>query len=292
MDIEQLTKTQIILLTLLVSFVTSIATGIVTVTLLDQAPPAVTQTINRIVERTVERIVPDKTQGANVITKTVVIKENDLITDTIEQNSKNLIRISMHTEESSQNTFVGLGVVVSSDGIIATDSSLLLEGFVYTGKLSNGSVYELEILQENGGPTALLKIVQDADETVEFSAAKISSDLSVLKLGQSVIALGGKNRTNVALGIISSLIEKDIEVPLDSDGDETKIITLLLFIETNINEQNVLSGSPLIDIFGEVIGISTASSRDGGGADYTPIHTVEAQLSELTAVVEDEEIAL
>jgi len=95
MDIERLTKMQIVLLTLLVSFVTSIATGIVTVTLMDQAPPAITQTINRVVERTVEKVVPDKSQGANVITKevTVVVKEDDLITDSIEKNSKSVVRI-------------------------------------------------------------------------------------------------------------------------------------------------------------------------------------------------------
>ena len=85
MDLEELSKSQIILLTLLVSFVTSIATGIVTVSLMDQAPPAIAQTVNRIVERTVEKVVslPSQTAAAVTTEKTVVIKESDLISDAV-----------------------------------------------------------------------------------------------------------------------------------------------------------------------------------------------------------------
>ena len=52
---ESLTKTQIVLLVLLVSFVTSLTTGIVTVTLVNQAPQPVTHTINKVVEKLVPR---------------------------------------------------------------------------------------------------------------------------------------------------------------------------------------------------------------------------------------------
>ena len=51
---EHLTKHQLILLALLVSFVTSLATGIFTVSLMSQVPKGVTQTINQVVEKTIQ----------------------------------------------------------------------------------------------------------------------------------------------------------------------------------------------------------------------------------------------
>lgn len=57
MDIKELNKAQLILLAILLSFVTSIATGITTVTLMERAPQSVTVPINRIVQKTVEKIV-------------------------------------------------------------------------------------------------------------------------------------------------------------------------------------------------------------------------------------------
>ena len=58
MDIKDLNKPQLILLAVLLSFITSIATGITTVTLMQQAPPSVTVPVTRIVRETVEKVVP------------------------------------------------------------------------------------------------------------------------------------------------------------------------------------------------------------------------------------------
>mgnify|MGYP000753322008 CR=1 FL=1 len=58
MDIKDLNKSQLILLAILLSFVTSIATGITTVTLMQQAPASITIPINRVIRETVENISP------------------------------------------------------------------------------------------------------------------------------------------------------------------------------------------------------------------------------------------
>src|SRR3989344_4157252 len=50
---NDMTKHQLVLLILLVSFVTALVTGIVAVTLINQAPQPITQTIQRVVEKTI-----------------------------------------------------------------------------------------------------------------------------------------------------------------------------------------------------------------------------------------------
>lgn len=292
MDIERLTKAQIVLLTLLISFVTSIATGIVTVTLLDQAPPAVTQTINRVVERTVERVVPGETQGASVITKevTTVVKEEDLIPQSITKSSKSLVRVFRITSDGP--VFSGLGVIASHDGIIATDSALVTEGGTYSVELSDGEEFETEIIENSANEaTALLKMV--SEETLSLFPIGFS-DINALKLGQTVIVLSGVKQTSVSTGIIGGLNEEEIVI---SDGgsnvvgeeEEKQTISVLNSISTTVDKSDVLKGSPLINIFGEVVGISTFESRGYGTGVFTPIQVIQAQIRLATEVAIDTE---
>src|SRR3989338_2328284 len=79
---ENLTKTQLILLVLLVSFMTSLVTGIVSVALVNQAPAPVTQTINRVIEKvTTGKIEEPGGGGALIITSEDLITK--LVSDTL-----------------------------------------------------------------------------------------------------------------------------------------------------------------------------------------------------------------
>lgn len=284
---------QIVLLTLLVSFVTSIATGIVTVTLMDQAPPAITQTLNRVVERTVERVVPDKSQGASVITKevTVIVKEDDLITNSIDKNTKSVVRIREADNDGKAGKLIGLGVIVSNDGIIVTDDSVAKSGSVYKIETANGDIFDASVIDAIDSKSfsfILIKKPEAGGKDIVFFPVALSN-ASAFKLGQTVISLTGEGRTDVEAGIISGFIENDAVVEdAKKDGKEdkkeepkTKTVKILSFIKTNIVEKNVVVGSPLIDMFGEVIGISTTGLFISNTALFTPVDGIETILSNL-----------
>jgi len=285
MDIEQLSKTQIVLLTLLVSFVTSIATGIVTVTLVDQAPPAVTQTINRVVERTVEQVVTEEGQVAGAGTETVikevqvVVKESNLITDAVSKVGKSVVRIYTLGEQSEDSSdmrgsFLSLGLVISREGFVATESSLVAPGVSYVVETADGSLFEARIKNKSSNrPIAILEINKDSAGDVVFPPVAFS-DTPSLQLGESVLTLSGKSRTIVVTGIVSDL------VLVTSESGEGEYVS---GIKTNIDDDSVLFGAPLVDLFGEVIGFYTKDSGGEEKAIYTPNTVVKEQLEEVLA---------
>src|SRR6478609_5722627 len=113
---EDLTKTQIILLTLLVSFITSIATGIITTSLLATAPPGVTQTIDRVIEHTIESSSPNPTTASpTTVREVTVVKEDDAVTSAIDLGEQSLVRIEAPGSDGALS-FYALGVIVSQSG--------------------------------------------------------------------------------------------------------------------------------------------------------------------------------
>src|SRR4051812_35957378 len=108
---EDLTKTQIVLLTLLVSFITSIATGIITSSLLAQAPQNVTQTIDRVVERTIQQVAPATPGTPSTVKEVTIVKEDDAIVASVDKSSKALVRIKSPATVDGVQSFYALGVL-------------------------------------------------------------------------------------------------------------------------------------------------------------------------------------
>lgn len=190
MDIKDLNKVQLILLALLLSFVTSIATGITTVTLMQQAPPSVTVPINRIIQQTVEKVVP--IEGKTTV-ETVIIKEEDLVVEAIAMNQGATFSVSKEIrDQNNQEVEVdaGFGVAVSNAGFLAVDAVLVPGEGKYFVENSSGK-FNADFVAKNESGFSFLKIgtALSSPKDPEFSLPKVG-DLSQMKRGQKVIVLG------------------------------------------------------------------------------------------------------
>lgn len=242
MDIKDLNKSQLILLAILLSFITSIATGIVTVTLMQQAPSSVTVPINRIIRQTVEKIVP--VPGKETV-QTVIIKEEDLVVDAIAQNESAIFFITkeaLDAEGKIVEVGAGRGFVVSSEGIIATDGTLVTEGQTYYVKNSSGK-FKAEFISLNKNGFAFLKIGTPLDEKNKIAfTLPVFGDLSKMKIGQKILVLGST---------ISSFIfegNKDIRI--------------------NVTRSN--AGGMVLNLDGEILGIALS----GDGTSFASIDSI------------------
>jgi len=252
MDLEKLNKSQIILLTLLVSFITSIATGIVTVALMEQAPQAITQTVNRIVERTIEKVAPSQVSAAAASqSQAIIIRESDLIATAIETVSPSVVRLFAPGKDEAGNDvrlFIGLAIVSDVSGILIADAGTPDAGL--TALRSDNVEVPVTVMGRPEGANMIRlqagTTTGENHDNVEWKPIRLATQKP--SLGKAVVAIGGRTSIRVAQGIVTGTSEsgKDIAVGI---------------VETDIPADAFAAGSPLIDADGNVIAIATRESR-------------------------------
>lgn len=240
---NQLNNNQLILLAILVSFVTSIATGIFTVSLMDQAPPSVTRTINRVVETTVERVVPS---GEKIVTEKIVIeKENEVVVEAIEKASPGIIEIyssiSVPVEGDTADTDVierreAIGFFISEDGYIVTaiDNASVLKKYYI---ISEGERITLSLEKSDELSKLALFKVETEEGVEEITWPTLALAGSSVKVGQTAIVL---DPGAVAISFISGVAKGD------DGGDQYKL---------HLEGDRALPGRPVINATEGVIGV-------------------------------------
>ena len=258
MDMEELSKSQIVLLTLLVSFVTSIATGIVTVSLMDQAPPAIAQTVNRIIERTVEKVVPSPAgQSAAVVTteKTVVVKESDLIVQAVEKITPSLVRV--YTSSEKDPLFLGLGIVIDAEGNIIVDNTVLGGLSKVAITFSDGTTVGADVsTNDESTGIAFLKSATTTADGKAVHITPVALSVSNPVLGQTVVVLSGKSIPRITDGLVTALVPR-------GEGEDP-------VVDTNVSADFIMGGSPLINTEGVLLGVSTSVSRTSSQSGFMP----------------------
>jgi serine protease Do len=175
------------------------------------------------------------------------------------------------TEEQVQS--LGSGVIIDEDGYILTNWHVVRSGTRVQVKLSDGRLYEADkIVATTKSDVALLKLRAKPGE--KFKAVKLAPDEDLL-LGETVIALGNPFGLggSVSRGILSSKTRRP------ESGNEPLNVADWLQTDAAINPGN--SGGPLVNLRGELIGISVAVYRQAQGIGFAiPVKQVSAALSQ------------
>ena len=250
---EDLNKNQLILLALLVSFVTSIATGIVTVTLMDQAPRGVTQTINHVVERTVEKVVTIPGKPSVPVTP-VQVSEEESIVKIIGKSSPSVVKIYGDSLGNS-----GTGFVVSGQRIISNTRTLSESKSGFKASLQDNRIANLEILSYDPTSTVAVFKIKNFEQKKDLISGILSTENSkTVNLGAPVaelpLASGEAVVGQTAIGIGS---DGAVSVGIISSGFSDATTSTIVLKTNGATGENI--GGPLLNIRGEVVGLSKAA---------------------------------
>ena len=232
MNIEELSKSQLILLTILVNFVMSVATGILTVSLLDQAPPYVTQTVNRVVEHTIETVT--KTAPAAIIQAPAPApapSNQDLVTAAIGADATRIVAFyAADTGTSTPAIAIGTYLPKARAAVTAAEDALPKEVLV---AFPDGSFAPASLSREGSG-IMIYGFADDASLPKASMPTLVAS--SDLKLGETALAL--RSDGSAATGIVSLVTSKGIHTTLPDIG----------------------AGGAAVDLSGNLIGISAGAT--------------------------------
>lgn len=271
---DGLNKQQLILLALFCSFITSIATGIVTVTLLDQAPRAVTQTINRVVERTIETVVAGETKIVNTLQE---IPAEARIVEAVQNVSSAFVRI-IATEDVGNsavsvggvkstlaasstlvldqfavigkifrsfgaNSFEASGFLVSDSGTVVTTSSFVLRTpVIYTIVMPGGGIVTAKLRTSDIARGVAIFDIADASDGEGGAGTPVRFGSAPATLGQTIITFGYDGEAStVSIGFISAL--------------KTGNASSSPIVKTSIASAASSAGAPIITTNGELVGM-------------------------------------
>ncbi|HBR80871.1 TPA: hypothetical protein DEA21_04515, partial [Candidatus Uhrbacteria bacterium] len=167
----------------------------------------------------------------------------------------------------------GTGFIVSEDGYVVTNRHVAESvDAVYTVITNEDVEYNATIVDiDPFFDIAVLKIDGENLPTVTFG------DSDGIQVGQTVIAIGNalsQYQNTVTKGVISG-IDRRISAYDRFNGSE--VIEGAIQTDAAINPGN--SGGPLINLFGEVIGMNTAVSSNGQGLGFAiPINEVKSAM--------------
>jgi Do/DeqQ family serine protease len=170
--------------------------------------------------------------------------------------------------QTRRDKSLGSGFLISKDGYIVTNDHVVRDAESIQVKLSNDKVYDAKVIGgDHKTDIAVIKI--NADDL----PVAVLGDSDKLEVGQWAIAIGnpfGLDRT-MTVGVISATGRSNMGIE-----------TYENFIQTDASINPGNSGGPLLNVYGEVVGINTAIVAAGQGIGFAiPVNMAKPIFSQL-----------
>lgn len=170
--------------------------------------------------------------------------------------------------QTRRDKSLGSGFLISTDGYIVTNDHVVRDAESIQVKLSNDKVYDAKIIGgDQKSDIAVIKI------NAAGLPVAVLGDSDKLEVGQWAIAIGnpfGLDRT-MTVGVISATGRSNMGIE-----------TYENFIQTDASINPGNSGGPLLNVYGEVVGINTAIVAAGQGIGFAiPVNMAKPVFSQL-----------
>jgi serine protease Do len=155
---------------------------------------------------------------------------------------------------------IGSGLIISSDGYIITNSHVVDRATQIKVILNNSQEYDAVLVGTDF--VSDISILKIDCEGLPFARLGTSSDLMIgewsIAIGNPFAYLMKDSKPSISVGVISALDRNFVN---QSDG---KVYKGMIQTDAAINPGN--SGGPLVNVYGEVIGINSFIFSDSGGS--------------------------
>lgn len=172
-----------------------------------------------------------------------------------EKITPSVVGIEMYDLSSVEPIAEGSGFVVSEDGYIVTNAHVIEDGQKICIIMSDGTKYDTVKLvgKDTKSDLAVLKV-----NATGLTAAELGNS-DELKVGQEVIAIGNPGGMTFANSVTNGIVSG-----LNRTVSSSTSSSQMTYIQTNalINPGN--SGGPLVNMYGQIIGINTSKISQTG----------------------------
>lgn len=187
---------------------------------------------------------------------------------------------------SSEDLGLGTGIIVNEDGFILSNNHVTGDKYSTCYVSIGENIYKGEVVfSEEDLDLAIVKVEGNNLKTVNLG------DSSKCRVGEQVYAIGNpigyEFKRTVTSGIISAL-NRTVKI---EENEKISYISDLIQTDATINPGN--SGGPLVNKFGDVIGINTVKITSAEGIGFAiPINVIKPIIEKLKSTGKVEKTTL